>query len=155
MNQGWRRYQYARLVDFKDGDTCEVEVDHGFSLNHRVAIRLYGISCPELTGADKILGQDALRVARAIAWDQSAGAELLLAGVPCMIWTWKASFNRYVGRVLLGGTVDVARAIIQAGYGHAWDGKTERRQFDAFPLRAPALEEVSAYDRMIARDFNP
>ena len=154
-DQGWRRYQFARLIDMVDGDTCKVEIDHGFSLAHRVSIRLYGLSCPEIIGADKLLGRDALRVARAIAWDQSVGAELLTDGVPCLLWTWKASFSRYVGRVLLGGTVDVARAIILAGYGHAWDGKTERRPFDRFPLTAPALEEAAAYDRLLARDFRP
>lgn len=157
MSQGWRHYRHARLVDFHDGDTCEVQVDHGFSLFHHVEVRLYGVSCPELTGAEKPMGQDALRTARGIAWHATEKADLGIDGTPCELWTWKASFGRYVGRVVLAGGIDLARAIIESGYGHAWDGKTERRPFapERFPLRAPALEEGTYYDRLLRRDFTP
>lgn len=157
MAQGWRHYRHARLVDLHDGDTCEVRVDHGFALFHHVEVRLYGISCPEMTGAEKPMGQDALRIARGIAWDAAERSDLGIDGTPCELWTWKASFGRYVGRVVLAGGIDLARAVILAGHGHAWDGKTERRPFlpDRFPLRAPALEEATAYDRLLRRDFQP
>lgn len=157
MSQGWRHYPHARLVDMHDGDTCEVRVDHGFALYHHVGVRLYGVSCPEVSGAEKPMGQEALRVARTIAWDAAERSDLGIDGTACELWTWKASFGRYVGRVVLPGGVDLARAVIMAGHGYAWDGKTERRAFDPerFPMRAPALEEATAYDRLLRRDFQP
>lgn len=157
MSQIWRHYRYARLVDMHDGDTCAVEIDHGCELRQLLRVRLYGVSCPEVSGEEKPMGQDALRVARTIAWDAAERSDLGIDGTPCEVWTWKASFGRYVGRVVLAGGVDLARAIITAGHGYAWDGKTERRAFapDRFPLRAPALEEVAAYERLLARDFRP
>lgn len=157
MSQGWRHYRHARLVDLHDGDTCSVEIDHGFGLYHHAVVRLYGVSCPEVSGEEKPMGQDALRVARTIAWDAAERSDLGIDGTPCEVWTWKASFGRYVGRVVLAGGVDLARAVIESGHGHAWDGKTERRAFapDRFPLRAPAMEEVTAYERMLRRDFQP
>lgn len=157
MAQGWRHYRYARLVDFHDGDTCSVQVDHGFAMYHQVEVRLFGLSCPELTGAEKPLGQDALRIARTIAWQGAHDAEVAATdGIPCELWTWRSSFSRYVGRVVLAGGTDIARAVIESGYGHAWDGKTERRPFDPsrFPMPAPAIEEAALYDWLLRRDFN-
>lgn len=155
MTQGWRHYPYARLCGFVDGDTCEVEVDHGFSMYHHIWVRLYGVSCPEVVGVEKPRGLAALRAARELMVLSSTAISTAGEGVACQLWTWKASFNRYVGRVVLCDAVDVAREIISMGYGHAWDGKTERRPFDAveFPLPTTPDDEARTYDHMLARDF--
>lgn len=149
--QGWRHFPFARLRDFHDGDTCEVEVDSGFGAYQRVAVRIYGISAPETKGKEKPIGLDALRIARELAWN---GEEI--DGPPCELWTWKQSFHRYVGRIQVCGArkFDLGRAIIALGGARAWDGKTERPSFDEFPVNEP-MPELAEYERLLARDFRP
>lgn len=149
--QGWRHFPHARLRDFHDGDTCEVEVDSGFGAYQRVAVRVYGISAPEVSGAEKAHGLDALRLARELAWTGEA-----IDGAPCELWTWKQSFARYVGRIEIRGQrkFDLAQALLGLGGARAWDGKTERPRFDAFPVAHPDAE-VAEYQRLLARDFRP
>lgn len=151
MAQGWRHFPFARLRDFHDGDTCEVEVDQGFDGYRRVGIRIYGLSAPEVSGKEKPIGLDALRIARELAWSGEA-----IDGTPCELWTWKQSFNRYVGRIEIAGQrrFDLAQAILALGGARAWDGKTERPRFDALPVADPDAE-VAEYQRLLARDFRP
>jgi len=143
MTQGWRRYEYARVIEFHDGDTCTVEIDHGFKVKQSISVRLFGISCPETRGKEKAAGVQAL-----------AGAmEFLLPRPPeCLLWTWKMTFTRYVGRILLGGERDLARLMLESGLGQAWDGKTERLEFKEFPVADTAVE-VAEYDRLLERDW--
>jgi micrococcal nuclease len=50
-------YNYkARLVSIYDGDTITIDVDQGFSLTHRMTVRLYGINTPEVRGKTKRQG---------------------------------------------------------------------------------------------------
>jgi len=150
MSSVWRYFPFARLRDFHDGDTCEVEVDSGFGASHRVAVRLFGLSAPEVSGAERPMGLDALRMARELAWRDGAHVD----GTPVELWTWKESFNRYVGRVLVDGKFDLARAILALGGGRAWDGKTSRPEFKEFPV-ADHGAEVAEYERLLSRDFKP
>jgi len=151
MAQGWRHFAFARLIDMHDADTAEVSIDQGFGGYQRVAVRIYGISAPEVSGKEKPIGLDALRIARELAWAGEA-----IDGPPCMLWTWKASFARYVGRIEVVGQrrFDLAQAILVLGGARAWDGKTERPRFDAFPVADPDAE-VTEYQRLLARDFRP
>lgn len=151
MAQGWRHFPHARLRSFHDGDTCEIEVDSGFGAYQRVAVRIYGLSAPEVSGKERLHGLDALRLARELAW---AGEEI--DGPPCALWTWKQSFNRYVGRIEIRGVrkFDLAQAILSLGGARAWDGKTERPTFDVFPV-LDTDAEITEYQRLLARDFRP
>lgn len=161
MRTRWRHFPYARARDFHDGDTLEVEVDQGFGTYQRVAVRLYGISAPEVSGAEKPWGLRALEAARASLWGGGfAQEEDLFRGKPCELWTWKQSFTRYVGCVgvyhgasAASGTTDLARSIIARGAARAWDGKTARPSFESFPV-ADVGPELDEYDLIRARDFH-
>lgn len=142
MTQAWRHFRYARVLTWHDGDTCEVEVDSGFGASHRVAIRVFGVSAPEVSGVETQLGMMAREGARAVAPPDSA----------CQLWTWKQSFNRYVGRVVLGDGADVAAILTSRGLTRAWDGKTARPVFEQYPVPHVAAERAE-YERLLARDF--
>lgn len=146
---GWRYFPHATLRDFHDGDTCEVEVDSGFGAYQRVQVRIYGLSAPEVSGKERGIGLDAMRIARELAWSGEC-----MDGTPCALWTWKQSFTRYVGRIEIRGqrNFDLAKAILALGGARAWDGKTERPEFGAFPVANPDVE-VAIYERILARDF--
>lgn len=160
MAQGWRSFLHARMREWHDGDTCEVEIDSGFGAYHRVAIRVYGLSAPEVSGVEAPLGVMAREVARDIAKPDSQ----------CQLWTWRQSFTRYVGRIVLAGGADVALMLIERGFARAWDGKTKRPRhdgvvqagerheegptFEAYPIADP-LAEVAEYRRILQRDFRP
>ncbi len=151
MTQGWRHFPHAALIGMHDGDSCEVEIDHGFGVSQRLAVRLFGISAPELTGDEKDMGAIARDGASRLAWNDSD-----FYAVPCKVWTWKQSFARYVGRVLIG-EMDLARAIIGQGLGYAWDGKAPRRPFarSVYPMAFAIPTEVDAYDRLLELEFHP
>lgn len=141
MAQGWRYFPYCKVIDFHDGDTCEVEVDSGFGAYHRVSVRVYGISAPEVRGAEKDAGLEALKRARDIAW-----------GCDAELWTWKQSFTRYVGRIRLANLgIDFAEAMVSTGLVRAWDGKTER---PLFPVPTDGKQrELELYRAILERDF--
>jgi micrococcal nuclease len=42
-----RKFEYAKIIRAVDGDTCEIEVDLGFSVKVKHTFRLYGINTPE------------------------------------------------------------------------------------------------------------
>lgn len=42
-----RTFDYARMVNVVDGDTCDIEVDLGFSVRVKQRFRLAGIDTPE------------------------------------------------------------------------------------------------------------
>lgn len=157
MSAKWWFFPNAAVLEMHDADTLTaqilttIEVDCGFhntvrsEHRHVVSIRLYGLSAPEVSGVEKPLGLDALKIAQELVGQSGA--------VPtCELWTWKSSFNRYVGRVMIEGKYDLARAIIALGGGRAWDGRTKRPTFEAFPTANPEAECVE-YDRLLARDF--
>lgn len=55
-------YVYAcRLVRVIDGDTVEIDVDCGFSIWHRLTVRIVGVNCPEKFGGTKVAGMAAKR----------------------------------------------------------------------------------------------
>lgn len=141
MSQDWRSFPHARLISFYDADTISVEVDQGFGCACHIRVRLFGLCAPELTGDERAIGKEALRIAKEIA-------NLPLS---CGLWTWKQSFSRYVGRIVFDNNLDLAREIIARGGGRAWDGRTARPQF-LVPLDVNL--ELIEYSRLLARDFN-
>lgn len=48
-----------RLLRVIDGDTVEAEIDLGFHLSIRTAIRVYGVNCPEMHGPTRDAGKAA------------------------------------------------------------------------------------------------
>ena len=42
-----RRFDHAKIVNVVDGDTCDIEVDLGFSVKVKHRFRLAGINTPE------------------------------------------------------------------------------------------------------------
>lgn len=158
MSLGWRHFPRARARDFHDADTLEVEVDLGFGSYQRIAVRLFGLSAPEVSGLEKPLGLEALETARSVLWGPGfAQEEDVYRGKPCALWTWKQSFSRYVGRVDVlrhGGADDLAQSILERGVARAWDGKAARPTFEQFPV-ADAAVEVGAYKALLERAFRP
>jgi endonuclease YncB( thermonuclease family) len=150
VKKSWRRYKYARVVQFHDGDTCEVEIDQGFGGKMTVAVRLFGVSAPETD----------VEVERAIGIESREAARALLSASPfsssCVLWTWKMSFNRYVGRLVIeehdAPSADFARLLIANGVVRAWDVRLPRPVFTAFPAVDRAAE-MAEYDRVLRRDF--
>lgn len=111
------------VVEVHDGDTIVADVDLGYHVRIRTAIRIDGLAAPELDRAGPG------RAAR----DYLAG--LLPPGAPITVVSTKllGRFEKY-GRVLAAVTFtpptngrpvegDVAIAMIAAGHAVAWDGR--------------------------------
>jgi micrococcal nuclease len=47
MTQGTRRFDFATVYNVVDGDTCDIEIDLGFSVKTRHRFRLSRINTPE------------------------------------------------------------------------------------------------------------
>jgi endonuclease YncB( thermonuclease family) len=43
-----RTFEYATIVNVVDGDTCDIELDLGFSVKMKLRFRLAGINAPEI-----------------------------------------------------------------------------------------------------------
>lgn len=60
MSDGYSPYWYnATVLGVVDGDTVDLMVDLGFSVHHRIRVRLYGVNTPESRtkdAAEKELG---------------------------------------------------------------------------------------------------
>lgn len=53
-------YEYrARVIDVVDGDTFRLEVDLGLDILHRITVRLFGVSTPEVRGEEREAGLQA------------------------------------------------------------------------------------------------
>jgi micrococcal nuclease len=110
-------YEYqATVVDVIDGDTVRLDVDLGFSIRQRMALRLYGINAPEMVGATKAAGV----LARLF----------LMAMFPLdgrvTIRTFKDKTDKY-GRILAdiftqNDLVPVSKRMVDAGHAVAYHG---------------------------------
>jgi len=136
MSQGWRSWPFAEVAGVVDGDTLSITVDQGFDSFQRVRVRVYGVNCPERG-----------RPGYAEATEFSAQA----LGKPCQLWTWRKSFDRYVGRLLVGLTLeDLGLELLRAGHALAWDGRGEAPTgFDSIDRAA----EMAQYEAFLMRDF--
>lgn len=141
-SQGWRHFPFARVVGFVDGDTCKVEVDQGFGGKQDVLVRIFGISAPDTNRTEE----------REIAKISTKSAQSLFdPGVACELSTWRQSFTRYVGIVVISGR-DAALDLLQLGVARAWDVKKPRPVFTEFPIKA-VEPEVEEYLSIVRRDF--
>lgn len=82
---------YARVHEVIDGDTIDVSVDLGFSIQHLIRLRLYGINTPELRSKDP-----AEKVMAVTAKNRLIG---LIEGKIVKIKTFKDKTDKY-GRYL-------------------------------------------------------
>lgn len=83
-------YEYAAsLLRVVDGDTVDLDVDLGFTVRHKMRVRLYGIDAPER-------GQDGWALAR------DGLADILGFGARLQIRTYRDradSFGRYLADI--------------------------------------------------------
>lgn len=103
----------ARIVRWKDGDTCVVELDFGMNLRQEWDCRIDGINCWE---RDTEAGQAAL-----------SHAEVLFPSdtwVTCVSLKWDKYGGRIQGRLF---SVDTGREfgqlMIEHGFAVAWNGR--------------------------------
>jgi endonuclease YncB( thermonuclease family) len=84
-----RTFDYATIVNVVDGDTCDIDVDLGFSVRVKHRFRLAGINAPEV-------GQPGAAEATAFLRGYQ--------GVPCVIAVTKLDkYGRYLARITVGG----------------------------------------------------
>lgn len=147
-SQGWRSYPYARIAQWHDGDTCSVEIDHGFGVSQKISVRVYGVSAPEVTGKERDDGMLALEF-----------VSKRFTGHLVNLWTWKKSFDRYVGlMVTRGDGIDIAAEILGSRLARAWDGVTARPSWthdNNGDMVIVADDELKRYASILARDFKP
>ena len=84
---------YRAFISYwRDGDTVVVLADLGHNARHEVPIRLLDVSAPEIRGAEKEKGREAMRYMQ----------DRIPDGTPCSFPTkTKKSFDRYVGELLV------------------------------------------------------
>lgn len=107
---------YARVSEVIDGDTVDVEVDLGFSIVHKIRIRLNGINTPETRTRNKE------EKARGLAAKNRL--KELVEGKIVLIKTEKAElekYGRYLGVLFVEG-VNVNQQLITEGHAVSYDG---------------------------------
>lgn len=106
----WR----ARFTRVIDGDTIELEMDHGFGEVKTDRCRLWGINCPEVHGATKAAGVAATEFTRSVI-DEWVSVP---AKWPLVAATYKTdSFGRYLVDVYAAGDpVSLSQRLLDAGH---------------------------------------
>lgn len=113
-------YNYsAKIVQWIDGDTLDVDVDLGFHIVLRERVRVLGIDTPELHSPDPAK-RAAAQVSRAMA------ISLCPVGMVQLIHTDKPyaddKYGRFLASITLPDGRDYATAMIQLGLAVAYDG---------------------------------
>lgn len=114
-------YEYAvkSVVKVVDGDTVDLLIDLGFSIMHKIRVRLYGINTPESRTRDleeKKLGLAAKeRLRELLCVDERSGYNLILSTKE------RGKYGRYLGilyRENLGGDnrMDINQRLITEGH---------------------------------------
>lgn len=107
---------YARIVEVVDGDTVDAEIDLGFSICHKLRIRLNGINTPETRTKNK---EEKVKGLAA-----KARLKELIEGKIVLVKTDKSEtekYGRYLGVLFLEG-VNVNQQLIQEGHAVQYDG---------------------------------
>ena len=117
----------ARILDVVDGDTIVVKARIWLGQDVETRVRLVGVDAPELKGACE--RERALAVAaRDFVRARVGGAAVVLTDV---------RYGKYAGRVLARvrapGGEDLSAALIAAGLGGAYDGRTRAPWCTAAP----------------------
>lgn len=112
-------YEYkAKVVRVVDGDTIDVDVDHGFGITSRKRLRLFGVDAPETYGVKKESDEYKNGMEAKLWLDEMIG------GKNVIIQTHKdrtGKFGRYLAKVYLPSNgsdigVDVLAEMIEAGH---------------------------------------
>jgi micrococcal nuclease len=114
-------YEYAAtVIGVVDGDSVRLDVDLGFSIRQRMALRLWGIDAPEIVGETRAAGEAARDFLRG----------LLPVGAKVRITTFKDKGDKY-GRLLANvwlsavpapDDASVNRRMLDAGHAVAYSG---------------------------------
>ena len=111
-------YRYACVVvEWRDGDTLVVDVDLGFRLTFRQAVRVCGIDTPERHGSTKEAGDRAKAFAESLA---PVGTELLIQSRKPDRPAEK--YGRWLATVTLPDGSDLAMRMLAAGHAVAYFG---------------------------------
>lgn len=104
----------ACVIRWIDGDTCELDVDLGFTLRMRQTVRLYGINAPEMHGDTKADGIAA----------RSFAIGLAPVGVNVTVQTSKPreKYGRWLATIALDDGRDLAATMIKEGHAVAYFG---------------------------------
>ena len=114
-------WQYrGRCVRVVDGDTYDILVDCGFSIFHKIRVRLRGVDTPEVYGKNASEeGKAASKVVSETILDKEV-----------MIFTYKnapSTFNRWEADVFFreegGLVVNLAKFLVLNGYATLWEPK--------------------------------
>lgn len=106
----------ARIIRWKDGDTCEVELDLGWRISrHRESVRVLNLSTPEL---NEVGGVESLNFANLLAppgtvvtlTSKAIGKNALWSGA-------QESLSRTLADIRLPDGRDFASTMIAGGYG--------------------------------------
>lgn len=102
-----------KVVKVLDGDTIRLILDRGMKDYTEVDARLYGIDCPEVTGATKpagILARDFTA-----SWISAAQADAKLTPlVECV--KWEDKYGRLLVRIWRGDGCELTRDLYANGY---------------------------------------
>lgn len=124
-------YEYfvKEVTKVVDGDTIDVIIDLGFSIQYSSRVRLAGIDTPESRTADKVEKQLGLESKKYLE-------ERLKKAKRIVIKTEKLDSSEKYGRILGwlyldGDTVSVNNEMIKYGYAWGYLGDTKVKDFDA------------------------
>ena len=102
-----------------DGDTCDVTIDLGFKIEHKVRVRLYGINTPETRTRDK---EEKYRGLQA----KSRFKELVREKEIRLVSHDKGKYGRVLG-VLTVGEININKTLVEEGYAvEYWGGKKKK-----------------------------
>jgi len=107
----------ARVLEVIDGDTVDVSIDLGFSVQHTIRVRLYGINTPETRTRNKEEKQKGLAA--------KARLKELIEGKFVNIKTKKdetEKFGRYLAEIYIDG-VNVNQTLITEGHAKEYFGE--------------------------------
>lgn len=107
----------ARVLEVIDGDTVDVSIDLGFSVQHTIRVRLYGINTPETRTRNKEEKQKGLAA--------KARLKELVEGKFVNIKTQKdetEKFGRYLAEIYVDG-VNINQTLITEGHAKAYFGE--------------------------------
>jgi len=110
----------GRCVRVVDGDTYDILCDCGFSIYHKIRVRLRGVDTPEVYGKN---ASEEGRVASKVVYDTIFDKEVL-------IYTYKnapSTFNRWEADVFFkdegGNIINLAKFLALNGYATLWEPK--------------------------------
>lgn len=106
----------ARVVGWVDGDTVDVVIDCGFSIDTRQRVRVRWLNTPELTGTERPAGVAALNFAKGLA--PVGSLVTLKSHKPA----GGDKYGRYLADVTLADGRDYATLMVSLGHGKQWDG---------------------------------